>query len=156
MQSTCEFAANLQSEFLDEKKNSQSSFQQLQQGLESVNNSVMNIQEKIQATVDLEHPDFVKTHSESTELSFEYTTNSKSLVTASVTGTISLVDENDYAAARVDVSGTCLCSATAIAKQKIGVGNSVVLDAGTKMQVLLKSRAGQTVKFAVFPIKYNN
>lgn len=114
----------------------------------------MSIQEKVQATIDLEHPDFVKTHSESTELSFEHTVNSKSLVTASVLGTTSLVDENDYAAARVDVSGTCLCSATAIAKQKIGVGNSVVLDAGTKMQVLLKSRAGQTVKFAVFPIKY--
>lgn len=156
MQNACDFATNLQSEFLEEKENNQSRFEQLQQGLESVNNSVMSLQEKVQATIDLEHPAFVKTHSESTELSFEYTTNSKSLVTASVLGTTSLVDESDYAAARVDVSGTCLCSATAIAKQKIGVGNSVVLDAGTKMQVLLKSRAGQTVKFAVFPIKYNN
>lgn len=116
----------------------------------------MNIQEKVQATIDLEHPDFVRTHSESTELSFEYTTNSKSLVTASVLGTTGYVDEEDYAAARVDVCGVCLCSATAIGMQKIGVGNSVVLDAGTKMQVLLRSRAGQTVKFAVFPIKYSN
>lgn len=154
MQNACDFATNLQSEFLEEKENNQSKFEQLQQGLGSVSNSVMSIQEKIQATIDLEHPDFVKTHPESTELSFEHTVNSKSLVTASVLGTTSNVDENDYAAARVDVCGVCLCSATAIAKQKIGVGNSVVLDAGTKMQVLLKSRAGQTVKFAVFPIKY--
>lgn len=116
----------------------------------------MSIQEKVQATIDLEHPDFVKTHSESTELSFEYTTNSKSLVTTSVVGTTGYVDEEDYAAARVDVRGECLCSATAIAKQKLGVGNSVVLDAGTKMQVLLRSRTGQTVKFAVFPIRYTD
>lgn len=71
MQNACEFATNLQSEFLEEKENTQSKFEQVQQGLESVSNSVMSLQEKVQATVDLEHPDFVRTHSESTELSFE-------------------------------------------------------------------------------------
>lgn len=127
-----------------EKSERQSADENLQWQIDLIKNEKINFDKLL----------YTQTNNDTSSVSFKYTTTQKSLLVISITGVSSSSgDASDVAITRIEINGIVICSTTSNGSQFWGVGNSIVIQEGLTLDVILKARRNQPTTFKVFAIE---